>query len=574
MLKGVGGLGSERIAGRIAGILSFCYNPEFYSSNPVRSNTRLAAGITTFRAPARKSFYSLLVVIVAAALACACRLGESRGPSTLVMAIEVPPITFDPRGPTNGATARIQQLIFNTLIQKDERFELVPELAEGWTVDPEFREYDFTLKRGVHFHDGREFSAEDVVYTFQTLMSPGFDSPKRAAFAKLDRVVARDRDHVSFHCRDRYRSLPLDLLAVGIIPAGSGLTIAERPVGTGPFRFRQYQENQEINLEASDDAFGSVPRVKNLRIRVIRDPTTLGLELLSGEVDLAVNTLLSPDFVEEERRKRSVNVEISDGATVEYLGVNVTDPILRDPRVRKALSLAIDRHSLIDALLRGQARVAGSVLPPGHWAADNTLTPDDYQPDRARALLDEAGWPDPDGPGPKSRFRIVLKTSSAEQARQIATILQEQLRLVGIDLELLSFEFQTFLSDINRGNFQLFFIRLVGGNQFPDVFKAAFGSFSIPGDPTVSDRQRTGFLNRARYRNPQLDRLIDESERTSVREEQVALYKEIQQILARDLPWIYLWYPANVAVMNRSVENVHVPASGDFFFIRNIELRH
>jgi peptide/nickel transport system substrate-binding protein len=195
-----------------------------------------------------------------------------------------------------------------------------------------------------------------------------------------------------------------------------------------------------------------------------------------------------------------------------------------------------------------------------------------YDPARARELLDEAGYPDPDGDGPQPRFRLTLKTSSAEHPRKIATALQQQLSAIGIELHIQSFEFQTFLNDINAGNFQLFLLRQIGANQFPDIFKAAFGSRSIPGDPTIRESERTGFLNRARYRNPHVDALIEQAEAARDRAEQRALYARIQDILAEDVPWILLWYPANVALMNPRVRVPALPSSGDFQFLKDVEI--
>ncbi|MBI3951363.1 MAG: ABC transporter substrate-binding protein [Acidobacteria bacterium] len=489
---------------------------------------------------------------------------------TLVMAMETPPLTFDSRGPTNSETARVQQLIFHTLVQRSERFEIIPELAEGWEVDGAERTYTFHLRRGIKFHNGKELTAQDVAYTFETLIAPGFDSPKRAAFSKLQRVEAMDTGTVIFRCRERYPSLLVDLLAVGIIPDGSGATIAEHPIGTGPFQFENYVESQEINLRAFPEAFGGGPKVQRLKIRVVRDATTLSLELLSGAVHVAFNTRLSPDFVEEQRRLETLKVVIADGASLEYLVLNTADPILSDRRVRQAIAYSINRRVIIENMLHRQAREAASVLPPGHWAYNANVRQYNYNPDQAPQLLEEAGYIDPDGDGPAPRLGLTLKTTSAEQSRQIATIIQEQLRLIGVALELQSFEAQTYFNDLNRGRFQMGYIRLAGGNQFPDIFKAAFGSRSIPFDPTIKETDRTGFLNRARYRNPEVNQLIAQAEASKDRQEQVKLYGRIQEILAEDVPWIYLWYPSNVAVMSPRVGNVHIPASGDFFFIKDL----
>jgi len=499
-----------------------------------------------------------------------CRRQEDA--QTLVVAIEAPPLTFDPRGPTNAVTARLQQLLFNTLTQKNERFEIVPELAHSWEVSEDFTVYTFRLRRGVRFHDGRELTARDVAYTFNTLIAPTFDSPKRAALSKLERVDAIDAYTVVFRCREPYRGLLVDLIAIGIIPENSGETIAQQPIGTGPFRFVRYVENQEVELLAFPDYFQGAPRIRRLRVKIVRDPTTLALELLGGTVQLAVNAQLSPDFVAEQQAGHRLRVMISDGAALEYLGINTTDPLLRDRRVRQALAYGINRQAIIANLLRGQARLAKSVLPPTHWAYHEAVTTYAYDPARARRLLDEAGYRDPDGDGPLPRFRLTLKTSSAEHPRKIATALQEQLRAIGIELHIQSFEFQTFLNDINTGNFQLFFLRQVGANQFTDIFKAAFGSRSIPHDPTIRESERTGFLNRARYRNPQLDALIARAEAARDRAEQRALYARIQELLAEDLPWIPLWYPANVALMNPRVRVPAIPASGDFQFLKDVEM--
>lgn len=538
-----------------------------HHNSPVITGSTLPA--TSNQRPATSAWWRAIICLSLLVCATSCVGTGQQEAGTLVVAVEAPPVSFDPRGATPSETAHIQQLLFHTLVWRNERFETVPELAERWESDEAERTYTFHLRRGIKFHNGRELTARDVAYTFESLMAPGFDSPKRAAFSKLRRVEALDADTVVFHCRERYPGLPVDLMAVGIIPEGSGATIAEHPIGTGPFRFENYIESQEITLQAFPEAFRGGPAVRRLKIKIIRDPTTLSLELLSGAVHFAVNTRLSPDFVEEQRRLETLKVAISDGANVEYLVLNTTDPLLADRRVRQAIAYGLDRRAIIENLLQRQAREADTVLPPRHWAYNPNVRRYDYNPDKARQLLEAAGYTDPDGEGPAPRLRLTLKTSSAEYARQIATIMQEQLRLIGIALELQSFEFQTYINDLNRGKFQMGFLRLVGG-YFPDIFKAAFGSRSIPYDPTIRDEARTGFLNRARYRHLETDQLIAQAEVTKDRQEQIKLYGRIQEILAEDVPWIYLWYPANVAVMSPRVGNVHIPPSGDFFFIKDL----
>jgi peptide/nickel transport system substrate-binding protein len=514
--------------------------------------------------------FFLLSLVAFALISCGRNDGEAQ---TLVIAVETSPLTFDPRGPTNAVTARIQQLIFNTLTQKNDQFEIVPELAESWEVSEDLRTYTFHIRKGVRFQTGQEMTARDVAYTFTSLLAPDFDSPKRAALSRLSRVEATEPYTVVFHLREPYRGLLVDLVAIGIIPENSGPTIAAQPVGTGPFKLDAYVENQEVSLTAFPEYFQGAPQVHRLRVKIIRDSTTLSLELLGGTVQFVLNAQLSPDFVVDQQKSQNLSVLISNGAGVEYLGVNTTDPILRDPRVRQAIAYGINREAIIKNLLRGQAKIASTVLPLSHWAYHSGVKQYEHDPDLARRLLDDAGRRDPDGPGPQPRFHLTLKTSSSEVPRKIATALLEQLRQIGIELRLESYEMQTFLNDINSGNFQLFFLRQIGANQFTDIFKAAFGSRSIPGDRTIRDSERTGFLNRARYRNPALNDLIGQAEMAHDQRELLKIFGQIQEMLAEDLPWIYLWYPSNIAVMSRQVGDVTVPTSGDFQFLRSVMLR-
>jgi len=237
----------------------------------------------------------------------------------------------------------------------------------------------------------------------------------------------------------------------------------------------------------------------------------------------------------------------------------VRDPLLSDARVRQAIACAIDRELLIKTLIGGHARPAESLLPEEHWAWAGEGPHFDFDPARAEQLLDAAGYHR--GPG-SVRFHLVMKTSSAEDVRLLSAVLQQQLARVGIALDLRSFEFATFYSDVTRGAFQLYSLRWIGGNEQPDIFSYAFSTarFSPKG------------ANRGHYSNGRLDTLLDDAAESSDQQQRRRDYVEAQQILARDLPAINLWYRDTVVVHNRRLTHIVPTPSGSFTFLETAEL--
>jgi peptide/nickel transport system substrate-binding protein len=243
------------------------------------------------------------------------------------------------------------------------------------------------------------------------------------------------------------------------------------------------------------------------------------------------------------------------------MNFNVTEPALRDPRVRQAIACALDRPALIAALWRGQATPAATLLPPGHWAAASASSLPQYPHDVARAirLLDQAGLhPAPDG----VRLRLTMKTSTDETTRMEAQAIQAQLREAGIELKLRSAEFGTFYADITHGAFQMYLLRWIGSNEDPDIFRYAYATLSFP--PKGA--------NRGRYSNPQVDALLQaagaQTDQAARRQE----YLQVQQILAQQLPAIPLWYPDNVVVHSTRLTGVQMNPGGSFDFLRSAQL--
>ncbi len=497
-----------------------------------------------------------LVVVLVFPLLAGCASKPS--PDTLVMIIESSPANRDPRVGTDAHSERIDGLLFDGLVNRDEHFNLQPGLAERWEI-PDPLTYIFHLRSGVRFSDGRVLTARDVKWTIDSILNGTVPTPKASAFGLVERVDAPDDATVIIHLKEPYSALLWNLSnpAIGIIPYGSGADFNHNPVGSGPFRLVRLEQDKEVVIERNPEYWGQPARIARVRFAVVPDTTTRALELRKGSADVTINALTADMVVTIEKQKQ-LDVLRSPGTIYAYLAFNLRDPILKDVRVRQAIAYAIDRAPMIHYLWRDMARPANSILPPQHWAYDGDVPTYPHDPQRARALLDAAGYPERNG----VRFHLTMKTSTEESTRLMAAVLQQQLREVGIALDIRTFEFATFYGDVQKGAFQLFSLRWVGGNEDPDIFEQVFDSRSTP--PRRA--------NRGYYFNPRVDELIADARSTVDRDRRKRDYDEIQRILAQDLPYVNLWYFDNVLVYSPRVADVTVSPSGNYDFLKCVEL--
>jgi peptide/nickel transport system substrate-binding protein len=478
-------------------------------------------------------------------------------PNTLVVIIESSPTNLDPRVGIDAQSERIDNLIFDDLLSRGENLDVAPGLAERWEI-PDSLTYVFHLHRGVRFHDGHPLTARDVKWTFDSLLQGKIRSPKAGAYRFVDHIEAVDDSTVTFHMKQQDVSLLWNLSdgAVGIVPEGSGDEITRHPMGSGPFKFVSAETDREVVLERNHDYWGEKPKIARVRFAVVPDATTQALELRKGSGDIAINSL-TPDTVLTLGREPGLAVESAPGTRLAYIGFNLRDPILKNVRVRQAIAYALDRRPMIEYLWRGQAQPARSVLPPQSWAYDGDVPAYEHDTTKANQLLDAAGYPAVNG----VRFHITMKTSTDENTRLMVAVMQQQLRPAGIALDIRSFEFATFFADVTHGAFQMYSLRWIGGNEDPDIFET-FDSSKFP--PNGANR---GF-----YSNPQVDGLIDKARREIDPKVRKPLYDEVQRVLARELPYIDLWYFDNVLVHTRRVRNLKLNPAGNYDFLRTAEL--
>jgi peptide/nickel transport system substrate-binding protein len=493
---------------------------------------------------------SLLLILVSCS-------HSARSGNTVTMLIESSPTNLDPRIGTDAQSERIDPLIFDSLVQRNDHFGLDPWLAERWeTPDP--LTYVFHLRSGVLFQNGQPLTSRDVKWTLDSILDGTVVTVKSGSYRTVQSVDAPDAGTVVIHLKKADPALLWNLCdgAFGVVPYGSGRDFWRHPIGSGAFRFVSQETDKEVVLERSANYRGPLPSIERIRFAVVPDATTRALELEKGSADVLVNAL-SPDTVFALRRKSNLVVEDGPGTILNYVVFNVRDPILKDARVRRAIALSINRPLIIQSLLRGQAREADSIFPPeqpAYWSSKSDAARITFDPAAANSLLDAAGYRrGADG----IRFHLGMKTSTDETTRLLAAVLQQQLAQIGIALDLRSYEFATFYADLTKGAFQMAPSRWIGGNEQPDIFHYAYSAASFP--------PRGG--NRGYYANTELDRLLDHAA-SADEQQRRADYVQVQQILARDLPSINLWYLDTIVVHSRRLEGVHTSPSGNFEFLR------
>lgn len=502
----------------------------------------------------------ILIITIVVAVSCAGPSPTKPGPRRLVVGIENAPSNLDPRFATDAYSSRLADIIYSSLVKLDESGIFQGDLATSWD-QPESTRYIFHLRKDVKFHNGDVLTAADVCHTFDLIRKPDSTSPFRGDFALIDAVSCPDESTVDIRLAELDAPF-LTAMTVGIIPRNVNPDdIINHPIGSGPFRFVDARSGDYIRLARFEGYFGGAPWLEEVVFRVITNNVTRLLEFERGGVDLLQNCA-PPESFDMLASRPDARVERRPGINYNYIGFNMEDRILRKREVREAIAHAVDRDAIIKHLWKGAAEPATGLLSPRHWAYYGNVETYAFNPQLSRELLDRAGYPDPDGPGPEPRFKLSFKTSTDRLRRRIAEVIRTQLAEVGIDVDVRSYEFGTFYQDIKSGNFQLFTLAWVGITE-PDIFRFVFNSKSIP----------PAGANRGRYSNSEVDRLTDMGLREVEREKRKEIYARVQEIIARDLPYVSLYYNDDVAVMRNRVAGFCIHAGGDFRSLPEVRLK-
>lgn len=458
--------------------------------------------------------------------------------------------------------------MFNGLVRKNENFEYVGELASDIKVSEDGKVLTFTLRDGVKFHNGAAFTSADVKYTFDKLFeSKGyksgafFDTVDGKQVAHINSLETPDPKTVVFTVGRPALANQLlsNLVAIPIIPQGTAEQQKTNPVGSGPFKFVRFDQSQNtVEFDSNPDYWEGAPKFAKLRVKTVTDASGLQAELQTGGVDLApAPSNMPPDTLRILGESPNLKVDQFDGSNIQYVGLNTKSATLDNVKIRQAIGHAIDREKLIKELLSGQAKVAQSILPANSWAY-SAGTVYNYDPDLSKKLLAEAGY---------KNEPIKFKFASSNAAfSSYAQAIQNSLTAVGLNVQIETVDPGVLRTQLSQGDFQINTGVWIGGNQDPIFLKDLFTTGRIPG-PGVA------CCNRGRYSNPEVDKLIEQAINEVDRAKAKELYIKAWGLISTDMPLLPLWYPANIAVYNRRLENVKMNASGDWTFLKDITVK-
>ncbi|MDT7043172.1 ABC transporter substrate-binding protein [Candidatus Nitronereus thalassa] len=457
------------------------------------------------------------------------------------------PTNLDPRFATDATSDRVNRLLYERLVDFNDAFEPRPALAEWEQISP--RHFRFHLKPDrAPFHDGTPLTAQDVKATYDFILDANNASPHRGTLALIDHIAVQDETTVDFHLNRPDLLFP-SFLTLGILPnhlMQKNHPFHSHPIGSGPFSFVTRPDETRLELLRLKDR-------QLLTFIKVQEPTVRALKLLAGEIDMLQNDV-PPELVTYLAKDPQLSIQRHPGTNFSYIGVSLEDPYTKQLLVRQAMAHAIDRESVIRYVLSGAARTAQSLLPPDHWAGALELKQYEYNPEKARSLLAQAGF------SSHAPLRLTYKTSSDPFRVRLATILQHQLAQVGIQVDLRSYDWGTFYGDIKAGRFQIYSLSWVGVKT-PDIFHYVFHSESIPPNGA----------NRGRFSSHEADRLIDQANHAQDIVDKKQYYQALQGYLSEVLPYVPLWYEDHVFIARREITGFRMANDGNFDGLKDVQ---
>jgi peptide/nickel transport system substrate-binding protein len=455
--------------------------------------------------------------------------------------------------------------VYDGLVRyKSGTLEVEPALAESWTISDDGKTYTFKLREGVKFHDGADFNAEAVKFNFERMLDekhPQHDTgpfPLSFFFSAVDTVEAPDAQTVVFTLKEPYApflsnlAYPTGLIVSPDAVKQHGKDYGRNPAGTGPFKFAEWESNAKVVVEANPDYWAGAPKLQAAVFRPITDANTRVAEMLSGGVDVMVE--VPPDNVKTFADDPNFTVLEQAGPHLWFLILNTKEGPFADRRARQAINYAIDKKALVENVLQGTAVVAAGPTPPAFaWAYNESLEPYPHDPEKARALLKEAGHENA-----KLTFYVTEGGSGMLDPVAMGAAIQADLAEVGLDVKIETYEWNTFLGKVNPG--------LEGKADMAEMSWMTNDPDTLPylALRTEATPDKGGF-NSGYYSNPKVDELLVAARRETDRDKRAALYKEMQTIVKEDAPWAFVANWKQNAVTSTRVEGFALEPS--FFLL-------
>jgi len=463
---------------------------------------------------------------------------------------------------SDTVSGAITDRLFEPLVNTDPTSgSIIGTLAEKWDVSPDGLTYTFHLRDGVKFHDGQPLTAEDAKFTLDVLKTDKVKTTRTSNVEKIKQTEAVDPKTLQVTLSESYCPFLNDLTALGILPKhllGNSANLNEdpfnlKPIGSGPFQFVEWVKDDHVTVKAFDDYWGGKPGIERFILKPLKDRAAQMAQLKTGEVDLAG---LDPSEIKEVEGVPSLQIYKYYALGLTYLAYNTRLPGLDEVPVRQALNHALDRKSLINDVLLGEARTMTSDIPQDSWAYSAGIKDYDFNPDKARSLLDGAGWTmGPGGVRVKNGqpLKFTMWTNSGAKVREaVVTVAQQQFKEIGVDSEIQLQDFASMINRINKLEFDMFVSGFVFGAD-PDNYDLWHSSRKP--DPATG---KEGF-NRSGFSTPELDKAI-EAARTVPGCSQATrkdLYAQIQNMVAEGAGWNFLFQERTSVAANKKISGIN-----------------
>ena len=485
-------------------------------------------------------------------------------PGVLVVGQIAEPKSLDPHAVTAVNDFRILMNVYDGLVRyADGTLEVEPALAESWEISEDGTEYTFNLREGITFHDGTPFDAEAVKFNFDRMLNedhPYHDTgpfPLSFFFSAIEETEVIDPLTVKFTLNAPYApflsnlAYPTGLIVSPAAVMEHGADFGRNPSGTGPFTFAEWRSNEAVVVEANPDYWDGAPGLQAVVFRPITDANTRVAEMLAGGIDLMVEV---PPNSLSEFEGEGYTVYEQAGPHVWFLILNAKEGPFADKRVRQAANYAVNKQAIVENVLEGTAEVAAGPTPPAFaWAYNEDLQPYPYDPDRARELIAEAG-----AEGAELTFFVTEGGSGMLDPVPMGTAIQADLEAVGFDVAIETYEWNTFLGEVNPG--------LEGKADMAEMAWMTNDPDTLPflALRTAAWPDEGGF-NSGYYSNPEVDALLEQARVATDQDERARLYKEMQVIVQEDAPWVFVANWKQNAVTSDAVENFQLQPS--FFLL-------
>lgn len=458
---------------------------------------------------------------------------------------------------SDSASHGISGMIFNGLVKYDRNIQVVGDLAESWDISKNGLVITFRLRKNVRWHDGHPFTAEDVLYTYKVTVDPKTPTAYSGDFMKVKK--AEVLDPYTFRVTyDKPFAPALMSWGAAVLPKhlleGKDITkspLSRHPIGTGPYKFKEWVTGTKIVLESNPDYFEGRPYIDGYIMRIIPDTATMFLELRARGLDrMDLTPLQYKRQTESTFFKANFNKYRYTAFAYTYLGFNLRSPFFQDKRVRQAFAHAINKEEIIKGVMLGLGQPATGPLKPGTWAYNPDVRQFEFNPGKARELLAEAGWKDTDGDGILDKdgvpFAFELLTNQGNEVRRkTAEIVQRRLADIGIQMKIRIVEWAAFIKEfITKKKFDA---TILGWtiSMDPDQFDVWHSSKMGPDE-----------LNFISYKNPEVDELLERGRSTFNIEERKKAYFRIQEILAEDQPYVFLYVPDALPIFDKRIRGI------------------